>query len=92
MYNENHRVKWDKNLLKYEINRSEHKNAYMSYQHQKAVLNMNNKDFVEKYAKFSHEGKHYIYFSFVPNDNVLKEVPAKTDRALSIFGVNKIER
>ena len=33
MYNENHRIKWDKNLYKYEITKSDHKNAYMSYQH-----------------------------------------------------------
>ena len=47
---------------------------------------MNNKDFLEKYVKFSHEGKHYIYFSFVPNDSI-KESPSNTDRAVSIFGV-----
>ena len=47
---------------------------------------MNNKDFLEKYIKFSHEGKHYIYFSFTPEDS-LKPSPPKTDRSYSIFGV-----
>jgi len=48
---------------------------------------MNNKDFLEKYIKFSHNGKHYIYFSFIPDEALKRDSPAKTDRSFSVFGV-----
>ncbi len=51
-------------------------------------MNMSAKDFYEKLMRFSHEGKHYIYFSFVPEpESQNKELPPKTDRGLSFFGI-----
>jgi hypothetical protein len=93
MFNKEHRLKWDKNILKFE---SSHiggcKNLVYSYQVHKAILNMNNKDFVEKYMMWAEDGKYYVYFSFVPNDVEMKEVPPKTDRGRSIIGFDILER
>jgi hypothetical protein len=56
------------------------------------VLNINSRDFLEKYFNFSDNGKYYIYFSHVPNDKDIRAVPPKTDRAFTLLGVETLER
>jgi hypothetical protein len=53
---------------------------------------MSNKDFLEKYIKFSDNNKFYIYYSCIPGDEELKGVPEKTDRGKTLIGVETFER
>lgn len=85
------RLKWDKNILKQELLGS-HNNFCINYIINKGILNMNNRDFVDKQIKFSENGKFYCYFSNVPNDDEVIPIPNKHDRAKTILGVQRMER
>lgn len=47
---------------------------------------------MDKQIKFSHNGKFYCYYSYVPNDTEIKPVPEKIGRATTFIGMIKIER
>ena len=87
MYDLEHRKKWDKNVLKYEVTEVQGKNVCITYQVNKAPLNFKNMDFVDKQIKFSHEGKFYCYYSSVPNDLDIKALPEKVVRAKTFIGL-----
>ena len=53
----------------------------------KGVLNMNNRDFIDKQIKFSSDGSIYCYYSSVPDDLMIRPTPAKTDRATTLVGI-----
>jgi len=81
------RLKWDKNILKMEMMPFEHKNSFTNYQLNKSPLNFANRDFVDKQIAFADNGKFYSYYSNIPNDTEIKEIPAKVERAKTLIGL-----
>lgn len=71
IFSETHRKQWDKNILKYELTPVGN-NVVMNYQLNKAPLNFQNRDFLDKQIKFSNDGKFYCYYSSIPNDTDIK--------------------
>jgi hypothetical protein len=68
-------------------------NCVISYQQNKGVLNMNHREFIDKQIRFSDEKTFYVLYSAVPDGGSYeREKPAKTDRAYTIIGVQKMER
>jgi hypothetical protein len=57
----------------------------------KGVINMNNKEFLDKQIRFYDPAtsRYYVYYSALPDDHALcqADTPAKTDRAKTIVGV-----
>lgn len=65
----------------------------LNYQMNKSPLNMANRDFFDKHAKFvTQDGNFYCYYSAIPNSEEIKPIPAKVERAITFIGVQKMER
>lgn len=92
IFGQEHRKKWDKNLLKYEVIKIKNENVVLTYQLNKAPLNFQNRDFVDKQIKFSHNNKFYVYYTSIPNHEEIKEIPDKVGRAQNYIGIQKLER
>ncbi|CDW87198.1 UNKNOWN [Stylonychia lemnae] len=95
IFNEKHRMKWDKNVLKLEIITQEfNKNVWLNYQLNKSPLNFSNRDFLDKQIKFRDRNNFYCYYSTIPleTQNQIKPIPPKVERAQTIFGLQKLSR
>jgi len=94
IFKEQHRTKWDKNVLKYELIPLETKNCNINYQMNKSPLNFSNRDFCDKHIKFSTEkGAFYCYYSTLPDNGVeTREIPPKVERATTYIGAQKMYR
>eukprot|EP00347_Sterkiella_histriomuscorum_P021258 403334641 len=91
IFSPEHRQKWDKDVLAYELIKLSSDNVYMNYQMNKTPIGAN-KDFYDKQIKFEQNGQIYLYYSAVPDDTLIKPPPAKVDRARTIVGMGKIYR
>lgn len=78
--------------MKFEVTPLTQKNTFINYQLNKSPLNFANRDFVDKQVAFSSKGKFYSYYSSIPNDTEIKEVPQKVERASTLIGIQRMER
>lgn len=92
MYEPELRTKWDINVAKVEQERKT-KNSFLNYQLNKGKYGVSARDFVDKYVTFSSDGVFYVYSSAVTEEKEAeKELPAKTERARTILGYQRLYR
>ena len=72
LYQGEKRLQWDKAILTLRREEKE-QNAWLCYQHNKAPMGLQSRDFVDKYCIFAIENKVYVLFSAMPNN--LEEHP-----------------
>jgi hypothetical protein len=58
----------------------------------KSPLNFSNRDFCDKHIKFVKDDVFYCYYSTIPASEEVKPIPAKTERAFTFIGAQKMER
>lgn len=86
------RPKWDKNILRYDINKTTHKNLEFGHIVNKMPLGMYNRDFVDKSITFSHEGAVYLFCTAMNNDTEYIPIQSKTERAQNLINHQKFYR
>jgi len=86
------RLRWDKNIVT--IRRfGRTANSWINYQHNKAPMGLEARDFVDKYVQFSTvEGRVYVYYSSIPESEKQFPIPPLTQRARTLIGIQRFER
>ncbi|TNV70780.1 hypothetical protein FGO68_gene9427 [Halteria grandinella] len=97
IFDPKYRIQWDKNVLKCESTPIDGQPCLtLNYQQNKGVLNMNNKEFVDKQLRFFDPAtqRFYVYYSALPDGHAHMDrpLPPKTDRAVTIVGVQRMWR
>ena len=81
--------------MKIDATQLTHQNCLVKYQVNKGVLNMSNREFIDKQLRYTDPktGKLYVYYSSIPDGTEFdREKGPKTERAYTIIGLQKMER
>lgn len=86
------RLGWDTNVATLAQERKT-KNSWLNYQQNKGKYGVSARDFLDKYVTFSSGNVFYVYASATPEEvDQGKEVPAKTERARTLIGYQRLFR
>ena len=85
------RTKWDKDLEMAEcFDVTDNNKVMLWHQKQKSSIKVvNQRDFLEKKVKFQADGKHYVFYSSVPDE--IKPNEKNVSRGYSIIGFHQFE-
>ena len=84
-------MKWDKDLELAQATELINGKLILWYQRNKSAVKLiNQRDFLEKKLKFTHQGKIFIFFTSIPD--TFRPAEGKITRAYSIMGFHIFER